>query len=193
VKNLLLILLPLPFAVACTSSQMRDAGPSDPPGPDESKVIIYRTSIVGSVAPHPVFDGSKLLGFAEKGKYFEVRCEPGKHLFNIGYHHDLWTSYWSVPGEAVDADLAPGKTYYIRLYVGGGLVSTPGPRLAPLRMGTKEWETIEKKLRRLHCRELSLEQAEALGSEAGENVKRIEEGNEELRVDAKRLSREDGR
>jgi hypothetical protein len=144
-------LVVLPVLTACTSGYMQDAVPTGPPGPDESKVIVYRTSIIGSLGTYPVYDGEKLVGLTEKGKYFEVRCAPGKHVFISGY----------VPFAAggVEADLAPGKTYYIKSYPRASLFWSVVGGLAPVTRESKEWARIEKRLQRMQCRELTPESA----------------------------------
>jgi hypothetical protein len=171
----------------CTSSYMRDAEPTGPPGPEEAKVIFYRTSLASSAVTFAVYDDEKLLGFTEKGNYFEVRCAPGKHLFTSGY----------VPfaGGAVDADLAPGKTYYIKSYVKNtaffGIVWTVVGGLAPITRNSREWTRVERRLRRMECRELVPEAAAECGkSDPPEALRyRIEHSKK----DAEILAQDDGK
>src|SRR5689334_16950186 len=98
------IVLILPFVAACSSSYMRPAEPGAPPGEGESKVVFCRPSrFAGSAVTFSLWDGVRLIGFAESGSYFEYRCSPGKHLFIAEAEGD----------KAVDADLSARKTYYI--------------------------------------------------------------------------------
>lgn len=135
-------------AIGCTStSLMRDAEPTPPPGPGEAKVIVYRTAVLGGVDNFPVYeispDGSKLLGFTETGCYFEVRCEPGRHVFLT------WRE-----GEAfVEAELEPGQTYYLQAWSKFGWVSSR-PGFAPVHAGGDDWRELQKSLPDLRCREL---------------------------------------
>src|SRR6516162_8842751 len=100
------ILLPALLAACSTTSYMRDAQPTPPPGPDEAKVIIYRTATFGGADNFPVYelvgdeDGT-LLGFTETDRYFEVHCPPGKHLFIT----------WGEGEAFIEADLEGGRTY----------------------------------------------------------------------------------
>lgn len=137
----------LALAACSTTSNMRDAQPTPPPGPDEAKVIVYRTAALGGADNFPVYkveeNDGKLLGFTETDCYFEVRCAPGKHRFAaLG------------EGEAfVDADLAAGKTYYIRAYSKFGLLSSR-PGFAPVGRGSEHYPELDEVLPKLRCREL---------------------------------------
>jgi hypothetical protein len=138
VKLLVALLLLL---AGCTSSYMRDAEPAGPPGPDEAKVVFYRTSAVSSVVAFPVYDGERLVGFTEKGNYFEVRCIPGRHVFSSGRP--------SFAASTLNADLAPGRTYSVKSYpknAGAGMVvcGLVGA-FAPVTRESNEWDRIERK------------------------------------------------
>jgi hypothetical protein len=135
---------------------MRDTIPTEPPGPDECKVVFYRTSAVSTIAQYPVFHGDKPVGMAEQGCYFEIRVPPGEHLFTSAYGH----------AGAVFADLAPGKTYFIKAHYHsyfweGCYVASGGVALTPLIAGSSDWEKLQKKLRHLQCRELDPDQTSA--------------------------------
>jgi len=143
-----LLALMLLAAVGCTSTHyMRDAEPTPPPGPGETKVIVYRTAVLGGVDNFPVYDLSddegKLLGFTETDAYFEYRCEPGRHLF-LTWHE----------GEAfIEAELAPGKTYYLQAWSKFGIVSSR-PGFSPETPGSEEFRELQKRWSELRCREL---------------------------------------
>lgn len=147
-KNLLPVLTLALAATGCSTTEyMRDARPTAPPGPGESKIIVYRTSAFGESAHFPVFEiddeGGKLRGFTETDCYFEVRCAPGVQLFLT----------WGEGDEYVEADLEPGKTYFLRAYSKFGLVR-PRPGLQPIHQGSKEWDELQKVWPTLRCREL---------------------------------------
>jgi hypothetical protein len=126
---------------------MRDAAPTPPPGPTESKVVVYRTAPVGGFDNFPVWEyvneDGKLLGFTETGCYFEVRCDPGKHFFLT----------WGEGDAFIEADLAPGKTYYLQAWSKLGILSSR-PGFAPVAPGTEAFRDLEKAWPELRCREL---------------------------------------
>jgi len=149
------ILLPaflLALAACSTTESMRDARPLPPPGPDQAKVIVYRTSAFGESAHFPVFEildsGGKLLGFTETDCYFEIVGPPGVHLFLT----------WGEGDEYVEADFQPGKTYFLRAFSKFGIVR-PRPGLAPVTVGSDEWKALEKAWPTLKCRALDSEKA----------------------------------
>jgi hypothetical protein len=137
------------LAAGCTTTEyMRDATPTPPPGPDEAKVVVYRTAVLGGVDNFPVYDfvdkDGKLLGFTETDCYFEYRCEPGRHLFLT----------WGEGEAFIDADLAPGKTYYIQAWSKFGILSSR-PGFAPAPPGSDAYRELEEAWSRLRCRELN--------------------------------------
>lgn len=136
------ILMVVPLA-ACSSSYMRDAGPSAAPGPDEAKVVVYRSSIVGAARTFPVYDGEELLGFSEASSYFESLRKPGHHLFVA----------WGESDGVVHAELAPGKTYYLEFYPRMGFFSA-GAGLAAVPATPEQCTRLDKLLGGLSHREL---------------------------------------
>ena len=133
----------LPFLAACSSSYMRDAGPTPAPGQEEAKVVIYRSSIVGAARTFPVYDGEELLGFTEVSSYFESLRKPGHHLFVA----------WGESDGVVHAELAPGKTYYLEFYPKMGFFSA-GAGLAAVPATPEKCAELDKLLSGLAHREL---------------------------------------
>lgn len=140
----------LPFLAACSSSYMRDAGSSPEPGPDEAKIVVYRTSVLGAARTFPVYDGEELLGFTEVGSYFESLRKPGHHLFVT----------WGESDGVVSADLAPAKTYYLEMYPKVGFFSA-GAGLSPVPASPEKCAELDKTLQRLAHRELIPERGAA--------------------------------
>jgi hypothetical protein len=184
-KNLLPALT-LALAACSTSGYMRDAQPTPPPGPDESKIIVYRTSAFGESAHFPVFEiedeGGRLHGFTETDCYFEVRCAPGVQLFLT----------WGEGNEVVEADLEPGKTYYLRAFSKFGLVR-PRPGLAPVRQGSEEWKELEKLLPTLRCRELDPARAAEFVAQNQDRLKETHRSYVDGRKNPRVIRPEDGR
>jgi hypothetical protein len=97
------LLVPLFFLPACTS-YMQDTTPTGAPAANEAKVVFCRPSrFVGNGIEYPLWDGDRLVGFAEHGCTVEYFCAPGEHRFVT-----LAQSYKCVP-----ATLTAGHTYYL--------------------------------------------------------------------------------
>lgn len=145
----MLALLPLALAACSTTRFMRDAVPTPPPGPDEAKIVVYRTAQFGGADNYPVVDHEgNLLGYTETGCYFEILRPPGKHLFAARGEGDAF----------VEADLAGGKTYYIRAYSKfGGFTSRPG--FAPVGRESDHFPELDRVIPTLRCRALDPEKS----------------------------------
>ena len=145
--KIMMCLLPAVLAACTTTSYMRDAQPGAAPGPDEAKVVVYRTTQFGGSTHFPVYellcDDAKLLGFTETDRYFEYVCAPGKHLFVT----------WGEGDAFIEADLEGGKTYFIRTYSKFGVLSAR-PGFAPVGRESEDWPHLEGILSSLKCREL---------------------------------------
>ncbi len=79
-----------------------------------------------------IWDRDRFIGLSQAKSYFIYLCDPGKHLF-IGIAENK---------VAVDADLAPGRSYYIlREPRMGGWKA----RLAmePVSQGSESWDKVE--------------------------------------------------
>jgi len=144
------ILVPaiLSLAIGCsTTSYMRDALPTAPPGSNGAKVVFYRTAVLGGVDNFPVYEyvdeDGKLLGFTETGCYFEYTCQPGKHFFLT----------WGEGDAFIEAELAGGKTYFIQAWSKFGWVSSR-PGFAPVPPDSDEFRDLMKAWPNLRCREL---------------------------------------
>jgi hypothetical protein len=129
--------LVLLFAASCSNPQITLPleEPSEPPGKDEARVVVYRPSSRNERKPYAVFDDEELVGFAQSGAWFEVRCTPGEHFFYLR----------GVSDHAVRATLQGGKTYYLRVD------SIPQwfwlqLRLLPIVPGSDEFLTVEEDL-----------------------------------------------
>ena len=182
--KILCLLLPLALAACSTTNYMRDAQPTPPPGPDRAKVIVYRTAAFGGADNYPVYDDAgNLLGFTETDCYFEILRPPGRHRFAaLG------------EGESVVfADLAAGRTYYLRASSKFGIV-TSRPVLAPIGRESDHASDIDRVLPGLRCRELDPREGadyearhgrrarEAFAGDAKPQLLRPEDGREEAPV-----------
>ncbi len=96
------------FFVGCASNPMQvsQSQSLEPPGPAESQVIFMRSSFVGSAINASLYDvtGEKpeFIGIIANGTKIAYDTQPGKRVFMVV----------SEAADFMEADLAPGKTYY---------------------------------------------------------------------------------
>ena len=185
--KLVLMLLPVLLAACSTTGYMRDAQPTPPPGPDEAKVIVYRTATFGGAENFPVYElqddhDGKLLGFTETDRYFEVHCTPGKHQFLT----------WGEGEAFIEADLEGGRTYFIRAYSKFGVLAAR-PGFAPVGRESEYWPEIEGTLSTLQCRELDPEKAAELEHRQRDQLKKSLASYREGRKIPRFLRPDDGR
>jgi hypothetical protein len=127
-------LLLLPFLAACGKQWMVvQEEPIDPPGTDEARVVVYRESFRNPTKPYAFLDDEEVLGFAQVGKWFEVRVAPGEHFFVL---HGVTSS-------GVRATLEAGKTYFLRVDSVPTLLEL-SLRLTPIVPGMEEFDNIFK-------------------------------------------------
>jgi len=184
--KIILALLPAALAACSTTSYMRDALPTLPPGPEEAKVIIYRNTSFGGAEHFPVYEllddeDGKLLGFTETDRYFEYRCPPGKHLFVT----------WGEGDAFIEADLEAGKTYFIRTYAKFGVLSAR-PGFAPVGRESGDFPDVEAALSTLQCRELDPEKAAEYEHRKVDHMKKTMASYREGRKNPRFLIPEDG-
>jgi hypothetical protein len=185
-KTVLVPALLLLAAGCSTTGYMRDAKPTPPPGPTEAKVVVYRTAVVGGFDNFPVYeyinDDGKLLGFTETNCYFEYRCDPGKHFFLT----------WGEGDAFIEADLAPGKIYYIQAWSKLGILSSR-PGFAPVAPGSEAFHELEKSWPELRCRELDPDKAVEYELRKEDRVREGRAAYEAGRKAAEQLKPDEGR
>jgi hypothetical protein len=174
------------FAACGTTSYMRPTTPTPPPGPEESKVVVYQTTRFAHAGHFPFYEwieyDGRLLGFSQKDCYFEVRCPPGKHRF-----------FTCGDGRAyIEAELTGGLTYYIQAYSDVGIFSTD-LGFAPVSRDSEDMRKLEVAWPRLQCRELDPEKAAEYSSRRVIPVGEVRKGFEEESKEHSHLKPEDGR
>jgi hypothetical protein len=106
--------------------------PTAGPPSDKSMVYVMRPSGFGFAINFQIWDRERFIGLSQAKSYFAYLCAPGKHLF-IGIAENK---------VAVEAELAPGMSYYILTEprMGGWKA-----RLAmePVSRGSASWDKIE--------------------------------------------------
>lgn len=185
-KRFLPLALLLAGCVDFVNEDMQDASSSLPLKEHEARVVVFRPSTFGGNTQFPIYEftgnDADLMGFSESGCYFEDRVTAGKHLFLT----------WGEGEAFIDADLAPGKTYYIRCFAKMGLLA-PRPRFAPVRRDSEEWKNLDAELQGLKRRILKEpvpQMDEKTREERAQNAKKT---YEEGRLQPSYLKPEDGR
>ena len=185
--HLAAVVAPLLLAACSTrTSFMRDADPLPAPGAGDAKVVVFRPSTFAGTTQFPIYeyleDDAKLLGFAESGCYFEVKCPAGRHFFLT----------WGEGEAFIDAELAPKKTYYVRCYARFGVIS-PRPGFAPVSLGSEERRNLDEELKDLKCRALDATKAESYAEVKEERALKAKQSYDEGRKAPRHLKPEDGR
>jgi hypothetical protein len=108
-----------------------DAPTAGPP-PDKALVYVMRPSGMGFAINFQVWDRDQFIGLSQAKSYFAYLCAPGRHLF-IGIAENK---------VAVEAYLAPGKSYYI---LTGPRMGAWKARLAmnSVTQGSEYWEKVD--------------------------------------------------
>jgi hypothetical protein len=180
------LLVVLAACASKTTSYMRDAQPAPPPGPNECKVIVYRLAKYAQGKHFPIYEheneDGRLLGFTETDCYFELKCAPGKHLFLT----------WGEGKAFIEADLAGGKTYYIRAYSKYGYWAAR-PGFAPVNKDSEEMNKLDEAWPTLKCRELDPEKAAEYATRKEDRMKKVQASYEEGKKAPLYLKPEDGR
>ena len=106
--------------------------PTVGPPPDQALVYFLRPSGLGFAINFQIWDRERFIGLSQAKSYFAYLCAPGPHLF-IGIAENK---------VAVEAELAPGKSYYILTEprVGGWKARLA---LTPVVPGSDTWDTAE--------------------------------------------------
>jgi hypothetical protein len=129
---LVVVLTLLLGGCAGTSKYMVKSEPAKvAPPPDKSVVYIMRPSGFGFAINFQIWDRDRFIGLSQAKSYFAYVCDPGKHLF-IGIAENK---------VAVDADIAPGKSYYIitEPRMGGWKARLA---MTPVTRGSEVWDNV---------------------------------------------------
>jgi hypothetical protein len=121
--------------VGCAGSSqymVKADAPTAGPPPDKALVYVMRPSGMGFAINFQIWDRDQFIGLSQAKSYFAHLCAPGKHLF-IGIAENK---------VAVEADLAPGKSYYI---LTGPRIGGWRARLAmdAVTQGSENWDQVD--------------------------------------------------
>jgi hypothetical protein len=128
----LLLVLMLGGCAGSSKYMAKSEPPIAGPPPDKSVVYVMRPSGFGFAINFQIWDRDRFIGLSQAKSYFAYVCDPGKHLF-IGIAENK---------VAVDADLAPGKSYYIvtEPRMGGWKARLA---MTPVTKGSENWDKVE--------------------------------------------------
>ena len=175
------------LAAGCMSTvqTMREGKPTPPPGPDEAKVVVYRSSAFGGIDHFPIYEymngDGKLMGVTETDCYFEYRCPPGKHFFLT----------WGEGDAFIEATLDAGKTYYIQAWSKFGIISSR-PGFGPVGKDSEAMKELRAAWPRLRCREIDPADVTYVETRDEARLQKAREAYEAGSKSAKFLRPEDG-
>ncbi len=128
---------------SCTGSSqyMKPSVSSIVPTQDKALVRFMRPSGMGCGVNFNVLDGTQVIGNSVAKSQFDYLAEPGHHLFISTAENKVF----------LEADLAPGKVYYIitRVYPGAWRARVA---FEAVRRGSQYWDAVlqyERELQRL--------------------------------------------
>ncbi len=107
------------------------------PPPAKAEVVFFR----GGGQRYGIFsihDGERLIGSLSYETYFTYECEPGHHLFSTALENVAM----------LDADLLPGRVYYVEVPEKAGWVM-PAVEMYPIYPGCRgnKWDKLPKWLK----------------------------------------------
>ena len=168
-KRLLLMAMVAIPLVSCggPSVYMKPTAALSMPDANSSVVRFIRPSrFVGAARDYAILDGEKAIGALSSGAQFDYVTTPGKHLF-------IAPGFRGVGPYFLEADLAPGKKYYVLVSSHQEDLSTRRVLLTPITRSTEQWKevpTYEKDLTRLEPDRASLE---AWSAQHSDEIKRL--------------------
>ena len=138
---------------AGSSDYMRPSTSTLAPTSDKALVRFMRPSPVGPNVEFTLLDSNKLIGNIAAKSQFDYLADPGPHVFIATAQNKVF----------LEADLAPGKVYYVitRIYYGVGRFRVA---FIAVTRGSEYWETVhqyEKELQRFEPDEAKLKAWEA--------------------------------
>jgi hypothetical protein len=159
-RLLLVVTVAIPlFACGGPSTYMKTTTSLSTPDANSAVVRFVRPSrFVGSARDYALLDGEQAIGTLSNGAQFSYITTPGKHLF-------IAPGFGNVRPYFLEADLAPGKTYYVVVSSYQEDFSTRRVLLAPITPNTDQWKevpTYDKDLTRLEPDRVNLEAWSAL-------------------------------
>jgi hypothetical protein len=162
---LAMVVVPL-FACGGPSGYMKPTASLATPDATSAVVRFMRPSrFVGAARDFAILDGEKAIGTLSNGSQFGYVTTPGKHLF-------ITPGLGSRGAYFLEADLVPGKTYYVfvRGQSDAGVVRV---FLIPITRSTEQWNEVPTYEKDLTPREPDRANLEAWNAQHNEEIKRL--------------------
>jgi hypothetical protein len=138
------------FLSSCagSSTYMKPASSALAPTPDKALVRFMRPSGMGFAIDFNLFDGARLIGNIVAKSQLDYLADPGRHVFMATAENKVF----------LEADLAPGKLYYVitRIYPGAWRARVA---FIAVTRGSEFWDAVlqyEKELQKLEPDEAKL-------------------------------------
>lgn len=118
---------------AGSSAYMRPASAPAAPTKDKAVVRFMRPSGMGFAVNFNILDGKTVIGNSVAKSQFDYLADPGHHLFVATAENKVF----------LEADLAPGKVYYVvtRIYPGAWYARVA---FLPVAKGSELWDEVLK-------------------------------------------------
>ena len=155
--------------------------PTTPPPADQARIYFMKPGGSMGKAEAFVLQEDKVIGYLSNRQVFYVDLPAGEYLFMSV------TSNTS----GLQANLAGGKTYYVRLFSAPGVMSvmlggSEDLHMVPLEPGTEPWESRHEWIENGQLIELNMEKALQWEAKYAEkNLQRLENfraGKDELKI-----------
>ena len=155
--------------------------PTTPPPADTARVFFVKPGGSWGKAEAFVLKEDQVIGYLANRQAFFVDLPAGEHLF------------MSVTSNSsgIQANLAGGKTYYVRLFSTPGVMSvmlggSEDLHMVPIEPGTEQWDSRHEWVEGAQLVELNLDKAEKWEAKYAEkNAQRLENfrsGKDELKI-----------
>jgi hypothetical protein len=135
----LLFTAPLLLAIGCATTSSPFMRPSETQEPlhaplDQAVVVFVRPSGFAFLLGANILDeNGRFLGDSMAESYFAVRLKPGRHMFTV----------WAENTDAITADLAPGRIYYVEVAPTMGAWSAQ-MHLRAIKPGLPSWPRLSE-------------------------------------------------
>ena len=141
------------------------------PVADQATVVFVRPSGFGGALKQTILDGKgQFLGDSLPSSRFAVKMPPGEHTFIV----------WAENTNAVKANLAAGKVYFVEVSLSMGALSARAD-LIPVKPGSEAWNDLDEWLADTEVFEPDTAGGQAYLSERKEDVdERIKRAQEHL-------------